>query len=449
MNTLIQTVANYLEHSALTAPFFDAWLKSLAVLAVTAVVCGCWRRAAAATRHWLWLLAVASLPCLLLLSGLPHSWQKPLWTISTDFNSGNQVSLALNLAPAGQAANSGAPAAPAVKTAASTVSQGAPRSSPPMAARFSTTLLVLALAVWCFGALLGSISVLAGQIRLTRLARQGVPMQTPGWARLLREASETLRLRRPVRLWQSADNVMPLTWGWWRPVVLLPAEAEHWPTQRRRVVLLHELAHVKRWDCLTQTVARIVRALYWINPLVWLAARRMCVERERACDDLVLNGGCKASDYASQLVEIARTYRHMPQVAAIAMARSSQIKGRIGPSWTPRARDAAPAHGDGPAGLHGGIHLVGRRQQPGRLPRRRRGSFQLAPTADRAPPILCPSQREAVAGVGGQSRREDQRRSSSASSTPPPSGDWQTVTNRFEYFKQHHPQYDHGTNATD
>jgi hypothetical protein len=55
----------------------------------------------------------------------------------------------------------------------------------------------------------------------------------------------------------------------------------------------------------------------------------MCVERERACDDLVLNGGCKPSDYAAHLVEIARTFRRVPHVAAIAMARSSQLEGRI------------------------------------------------------------------------------------------------------------------------
>ena len=110
----------------------------------------------------------------------------------------------------------------------------------------------------------------------------------------MQEARDRLRLRRPVRLLQSADNPMPLTWGWWRPVVLLPADAANWPSERRRIVLLHELAHAKRWDCLTQTVARMVCALYWINPLVWLAAQRMCVERERACDDLVLNSGCRA-----------------------------------------------------------------------------------------------------------------------------------------------------------
>ncbi len=70
------------------------------MLAVAAGLCCLLRRAAAATRHWIWFLAMASLPCLLLLSWLPHPWQRPLWSVSTSFNSGNQISLTLNLASA-------------------------------------------------------------------------------------------------------------------------------------------------------------------------------------------------------------------------------------------------------------------------------------------------------------------------------------------------------------
>ena len=440
MNTLIQTISNYLQHAAFTAPFFDAWLKSLVVLAVAAGLCLLLPRAAAATRHWVWFLAVASLPCLLLLACLPHSWHRPLWSVSTGINSGNQFSLTLNLAPAGGAGNSVTPVSPA-GTVAAAVSQGASRSSQPIAARFSATWLVVAFVIWFFGAVLGLISVLLGHVRLTRLGRQGFPLQTSDWALLLRQACDTLRLRRPVSLWQSADNLMPLTWGWWRPVVLLPAEAAHWPAQRRRVVLLHELAHVKRWDCLTQTVARIVRALYWINPLVWLATRRMCVERERACDDLVLNGGCKASDYATQLVEIAQTYRHMPQVAAIAMARSSQIKGRIAAIVdASRARRSRPLTAMAILVFMGAfIWSVG-----GSSPDTSRGQAEAASLRQQQIARLQSfaqakeqQSRELAAKAGEQITPEFQRFFDAATK-----GDWQTVTNRFEYFKQHHPQYD-------
>ena len=442
MNPLIQTISNCLQHAAFTAPFFDAWLKSLAVLAVATGLCLLLPRAAAATRHWLWFLAVASLPCLLLLSCLPHAWHRALWPVSTGINSGNQFSLTLNLVPAGGAGDSVTPVSTAGAVAA-TVSQGA-GSSPPIAARFSATWLVVALVIWFCGALLGLISVLLSHVRLMRLARQGFPLRTSDWALLLRQASDTLRLRRPVRLWQSLDDVMPLTWGWWRPVVLLPAQAAHWPAQRRRIVLLHELAHVKRWDCLTQTVARIVRALYWINPLVWLATRRMCLERERACDDLVLNGGCKASDYASQLVEIAQTYRHIPQVAAIAMARSPQIKGRIA-----AIVDASRARRSRPLTTIAILIFV--------------GAFiwsvgGSSPDTSRDQAEAFSLRQQQIARLQSFARaKEKQSRELAAKArekiTPgfqrffdaATKGDWRTVTNRFGYFLRHHPQYEHGT----
>jgi len=209
-------------------------------------------------------------------------------------------------------------------------------------------------------------------------------------------------------------------------------------------VLLHELAHVKRWDCLTQTVARIVRALYWINPLVWLATRRMCLERERACDDLVLNGGCKASDYASQLVEIAQTYRHIPQVAAIAMARSPQIKGRIA-----AIVDASRARRSRPLTTIAILIFV--------------GAFiwsvgGSSPDTSRDQAEAFSLRQQQIARLQSFARaKEKQSRELAAKArekiTPgfqrffdaATKGDWRTVTNRFGYFLRHHPQYEHGT----
>ncbi len=447
MNALIQTISNYLQHAAFTAPLLDAWLKSLVVLAVAAGLCFLLPRAAAATRHWIWFLAVASLPCLLLLSCLPRSWHRPLWSVSTGFNSGNQVSLTLNLAPVGGAGSSVSPVSLA-GTEAAAVSQAVSRGSQPIAAWFSAIWLVVAFVIWFFGAVLGLISVLLGHLRLTRLGRQGCRVETPEWALLLRQACDTLRLRRPVNLWQSAENLMPLTWGWWRPVVLLPAEAAHWPAQRRRVVLLHELAHVKRWDCLTQTVARIVRALYWVNPLVWLATRRMCVERERACDDLVLDGGCKASDYATQLVEIAQTYRHVPQVAAIAMARSSQIKGRISAIVdASRARRARPLTAITILAFMGAFILSVGGSNSATSPGQTEAASLRQEQIERLESFAQAKEqqsRELAAKAGEKITPEFQRFFDAATS-----GDWQTVTNRFEYFKQHHPQYEKGTNTVE
>ena len=114
----------------------------------------------------------------------------------------------------------------------------------------------------------------------------------------------------------------------------MPAAADGWTEDRLRIVLLHELAHVKRRDCLTHMLAQVACALYWFNPLAWVAARRVRAERERACDDLVLAAGTPGPDYADQLLEIARVMRagRFPSIvagASLAMAHRSQLEGRL------------------------------------------------------------------------------------------------------------------------
>jgi hypothetical protein len=124
---------------------------------------------------------------------------------------------------------------------------------------------------------------------------------------------------------------MPMTWGIWRTRILLPDESAQWSAEQRRAVLLHELAHVRRRDCLTQLIAQLGCAIYWFNPLVWLAWRRMQIERERACDDLVLTAGEKASAYARHLLDSAAAMPSLPVVsaAALAMARASTLEARL------------------------------------------------------------------------------------------------------------------------
>ena len=137
--------------------------------------------------------------------------------------------------------------------------------------------------------------------------------------------------RRPVRIRCSDAVTVPMVWGLFRPTILLPADADSWQEDRLRAVLLHELAHIRRQDWESQLIAQITCAVYWFNPLVWFATRRMRLEAERACDDHVLNAGYQSTDYAQHLVEIVRTAKLAGSAsrAAVAIARSSKIEERI------------------------------------------------------------------------------------------------------------------------
>ena len=97
-------------------------------------------------------------------------------------------------------------------------------------------------------------------------------------------------------LLQSDHPTLLVTWGVWQPKVILPAEARGWPEDRIRIVLAHELAHVRRGDWLVQLAAELLRAIYWFNPLLWIACRQLRRESEHACDDAVLALGVEGAD---------------------------------------------------------------------------------------------------------------------------------------------------------
>jgi hypothetical protein len=130
----------------------------------------------------------------------------------------------------------------------------------------------------------------------------------------------------------------PMAWGVARSVILLPSSANSWTVARRRAVLAHELAHVNRRDGLTQILVQLACSVYWFNPLVWFAERRMRVERERACDDYVLNLGTRPATYADHLLELARGVPNRATLATVSMAHPSQLETRLRAVLDPRLK---------------------------------------------------------------------------------------------------------------
>jgi hypothetical protein len=169
-----------------------------------------------------------------------------------------------------------------------------------------------------------------GTLRMWRITREAECLTDYHWSALTNRLRGQLDLREHISLYVSDEVAMPVTWGVLRPVIVLPADANDWASEWRRIVLLHELAHIKRRDCLTQMLANLACALYWFNPLVWFAAKRLRVERELACDDCVLEVGTRASDYASYLVEIAKSFDAVEAATPVAVGMAcSQLESRV------------------------------------------------------------------------------------------------------------------------
>ena len=334
------SASSLLEQLSATGPallplLLDAAIKGLAILLLTALAILAMRRSSAAARHLVWFLGTASLLLLPFLSAtLPGWYILPNWAITSP--AAQPPATPSQPATPSPTAPLDAPDLPPILPAAPPETVIAP-PTPSVAAPLTTTQSspslpwqAWVLAVWLGVSLLLVAHITLGFLSLWWLEHRASRLTQGDWPALLRQLCAQLGLSRPVDLLSSPRRTMPMTWGLWRTRLLMPADADTWPADERRTVLLHELAHAKRWDCLTQLVVQIVCALYWFNPLVWLAWRRMQTERERACDDLVLSTGAKPSAYAEQLLQIASD---LPvtrfSAAAIAMARPSKLEGRL------------------------------------------------------------------------------------------------------------------------
>jgi TonB family protein len=170
----------------------------------------------------------------------------------------------------------------------------------------------------------------AAALRVAVSLRRLPDLSDPRLLAMLEAARERQSVRRSVRLKVSAADVTPWAWGVLRPVVVVPRDFSKLTAEAQRDALVHELAHIARLDFVTTLLACGICALYWLQPLAWLAFRRMARETEQACDDRVLLSGGTQTSYAAQLLETAQAIRrvHRP-MAATAMAGSSAVSTRI------------------------------------------------------------------------------------------------------------------------
>ena len=114
-----------------------------------------------------------------------------------------------------------------------------------------------------------------------------------------------------------------------RPYLVVPDNWHEWSDEQRTCILLHELAHVQRFDVATQSLGRLAAIIYWFNPLAWYALKQLRIERELACDDCVLMSGQRASDYARQLLHTLKQYRTERFALGVAIARSARLDQRL------------------------------------------------------------------------------------------------------------------------
>jgi len=314
-----------------------ASLKAGLVLAAAAALALALRRAPARVRTLVWGMALAGALALPLLARLLPAWPLPL-----------PVDLAAAVVPESSRPAAGAPEGAGGAEAGQRegraeegrAEEGSSTAPPP-----PTPVRPLSpagpgswwLALWGVGAAGVLAFQLLGFVRVWHLARRSRPLRDPAWCELLVRCQRRLGWPRrpmpryPVRLLLAPEVCSPMTWGFVHPVILLPEGARGWSAERREIVLLHELVHIRRGDWPVRVLAHLACAVYWANPLAWLAARRLVVEQELACDEGVLALGTPPSSYAGHLLAIARSLAAPPRppLPVLDMARRSLMEGRL------------------------------------------------------------------------------------------------------------------------
>jgi len=324
----------------------DVAFKATVLLAVTALALVLLKRASAAARQLVATLGLAGsllLPAATLVA--PH-WELPLLTspvpeaktFARANRAGHEVTPRLEDDKSSAAlerefstADRDVRAPEALDVAAATAPATRPIPALPKEPLSPMTWMLAVLGLWSAGTAVALARLALGAARVRRVCRRASPDADPGWRVIAGELSVKLGLPRPVDLLFSEELAVPVTTGLLRPVVLLPEGAHRWNEERRRVVLLHELAHVKRADWLALLLGQTAAALYWFHPLAWTLRVQMRKDCERACDDLVLAAGTRASVYAAHLLSIIRSLRlsHQRALPAVAMARRSYWDGRM------------------------------------------------------------------------------------------------------------------------
>jgi len=337
----------------LAVAFGDLAVKSALVLLLAWMVVLLMRKCAAATRHLVWLSAFSIVLLVPVLTLIVPSRQLAIFKISEPVQTVAQMqelkteSTVVNVVRSAKAdpvtslATSESPSPGPAFTVPDLPASG--QVSKPAAFDWSL-LSSVALGLWLLGVFAVAMQGMWGFRALQSLLSKGTKPKSldPAFVDLT-GLSGKAGLKRGWDLRISEGNQPPaaMTWGLFRPVVLLPKESDSWSQERLEAVLLHELAHVRRFDYVSQLTAVAASTLYWFNPIVWLCARAMRAEAETAADDTVIRMGIKPSDYAQELLRIAAGLgsRRQPFTnIGVPVMKKSKIESRVKAILDPAAR---------------------------------------------------------------------------------------------------------------
>jgi bla regulator protein blaR1 len=287
------------------------WQSTLFV-AVVALLTLAFRQNRARTRYWLWFAASLKflVPFSLLINigayfARPHT---PSPTRTVLYSAFEQVGQPFAVQPTVSIAH----AAPAT-------------SATEMAAQFLPLLLV----VWLLGSLVVLLVWLARWYRVSAIVKNASPLHEGPEAEIVANLQRDDAAREKIAIVSTAASIEPGIFGVFRPVLVWPASISRQLTEAHtESIVVHELCHVRRRDNLTAALHMLVESLFWFHPAVWWLGNRLVEDRERACDEAVVESGREPHVYAESILKVCEFCVESP-LACVPGVSGADLKKRV------------------------------------------------------------------------------------------------------------------------
>ena len=325
-NTAVFQTANYYS-SFLLSTFFVSCIKGIFVFTAVFFVTKKYRNLPPEYKHILWLFTICSfilIPAYTLFKPFDNI---EIFTLHNKNHAAYKVLAYLS--------------SPKLTDLNSSIFFTAPRTNLPckvlQTPRYRCFMPLLIFSIWLTGAFILSLNIIAGRVIISRFLKNTLsdgyknPKALQVWTPIVKQLSARIGLRMKIQVIKSRNCKLPFTCRFFKPVIVLPHDIEKWPLSRIRIVLLHELIHIKRKDYLTKLISRIICTLYWFMPLTWIAYYKLNFDQEETCDSMVIKSGEIPADYARCIIDFARdTGDHVPLLGTpIHSGGNSMIRRRI------------------------------------------------------------------------------------------------------------------------
>jgi bla regulator protein blaR1 len=204
------------------------------------------------------------------------------------------------------------------------------RSTPATAAAHPAThYLPLLLLLWAIGSLVVLAVWLARWYRVSTIAKSATPLQEGPEATIVAQLQNGDASHDKVEIVSTGATIEPGIFGIFRPVLLWPASISGQLSEAHtESIVAHELCHVRRRDNLTATLHMLVESLFWFHPAVWWLGNRLVEDRERACDEAVVESGREPHVYAESILKVCEFCVESP-LPCVPGVSGADLKRRI------------------------------------------------------------------------------------------------------------------------